>query len=564
MKEAQPGHHYRNLLIGFMVCWLVFTLGQPLLSREKFEPPNGRVIHGLGQYVSILYSDAENWQYVTEYQNGINQIPVIYSVYASIDPTLNSLDNTDFINITTQHEHPYVLLVGIALFDSTYLFNGTINIPVQDILSGALDYRIIDIAQRLKAVNGPVFVRPGFEFGWGNSGIHNDPDVSAADFVNIWIHIYNIFEQQFVQNVAWVWNTVNPNQFNYMAWYPGDQYVDWWGINYFSTSQINNGDGFLSDAAAHGKPVMICESNPIHNGGTTNAANWSNWFVPYFNKIHTQPGIKAFVYISDPWDRGPFANWPDSRITSNETIRANYEAEMTDSIYVHMPEFLLHTEELFGDFVPPDSVHGFTAQPGLGQIELHWQPPGNADYAGVRIMRRTDHFPLSPGDGNLLYQGNDTIFVDTVVNANTTYFYSAFSYDSIPNYSDPALASATPESTTGIEGTPAPATAGLHFSVFPNPFNSVAQIQWELPFPANVEISIFTVTGQRVMTLFKKKLPAGKSSISWNAERLASGIYFVSLAVSRELSQNPESPTGNSVNSLGSHYTQVVKTLLIK
>ncbi len=564
MDEAQSKQRRHRFLNGFLVFWLLSTLWQPLFSREKFEPPAGRVIHGLGQYVSILYSDAENWQYVSEYQNGVNQVPVIYSVYASLDPALNSLDNTDFINITTQHGNPYVLLVGIALFDSTYLINGTVHIPVQDILSGALDYRIIDIAQRIKAVNGPVFVRPGFEFGWGNSGIHNDPNVSAADFVNIWIHLYNVFEQQFVRNVAWVWNTVNPNQFNYMAWYPGDQYVDWWGINYFSTSQINNADGFLSDAAAHGKPVMICESNPIHNGGTTNPANWNNWFIPYFNKIHSQAGIKAFVYISDPWDRGPFASWPDSRITSNETIRANYEAELTDSAYVHMAEFVLHSEELFGDFLPPDSVNGFTAQPGIGQIELRWQPPTNADYAGVRIMRRTDHFPGFPTDGDLVYQGTDTIFVDTVVNANTTYYYAAFAFDTIPNYADPAFASATPESTTGVENELSAAPSETLFSVFPNPFNSFARIQWELSFPADVKISVFNVTGQRVMTIIKKRLPAGKSSVSWNAERLASGIYFVTFVVNRETSQSPRSTSGNSRSTLGNRYRQVIKTLLIK
>ena len=105
------------------------------------------------------------------------------------------------------------------------------------------------------------------------------------DYGYIWIHIYEVFEAEGVTNVAWVWNTVNPLSFNYLDWYPGDEYVDWWGINYFTSGQINAGDSFLNDAKLRNKPVMICESCPIHDNGTLNTSNWDDWFVPYFEKI---------------------------------------------------------------------------------------------------------------------------------------------------------------------------------------------------------------------------------------------------------------------------------------
>ena len=563
MRSKWRKSHRRSLIVFFVI--LLMGIEMSIWAREKFEPPDGRIIHGLGQYIAVLYSDAENWQYVTEYQNAINQVPVIYSVYAAIDPFLDALDNTDFVDITTQHTYPYVLVVGITLFDSLYLINGTTNIPVDEILNGSLDYRIIDIAQRIKAVDVPVFVRPGFEFGWGNSGIHNDPDVTPADFVNIWIHIYTIFQQQFVTNVAWVWNTVNPNQFNYMEWYPGDEYVDWWGINYFSLSQINNADNFLDDAALHGKPVIVCESNPIHNGGTTNAANWDDWFVPYFTKIKDTPHIKIFVYISDPWDRGPFASWPDSRITSNETIRANYENEMLDSLYIHMPEYLVDPLDIVGDYVPPSSVANFTATPIPQYVQLTWQIPTDADFAGTRILRKTDDYPAYPEDGDLVYEGADTSFVDLNVNADTTYYYAAFSYDTIPNYAEPTLAMAMPGDPTGISTNSVNSdAAGVSFSCSPNPFNSTTNIQWNLSFSADVDISVYNVLGERSATLLKKRLMPGKASVTWNAGEFASGVYFLVLTINPNSVIFPGRTGNEGISSSPQQQVHVLKTILIK
>ena len=86
-------------------------------NYSKYEPPDGRVIHGVGQYISHLYTNNENWQYVSEYQNGISHIPVLYCVYAAIDPVINSLDETDFIDMVSNHGYPYVLFVGLMLHD---------------------------------------------------------------------------------------------------------------------------------------------------------------------------------------------------------------------------------------------------------------------------------------------------------------------------------------------------------------------------------------------------------------------------------------------------------------
>lgn len=345
----------RVILMGlpYLIVILFTGLGY---GASKYEPPDGRVIHGLGQYVPSYYSDMENWQYVSEYQTAVDHVPVLYAVYAVLDPDSVSLNTTDLYDIARNHGHPYLLNIGISLQSVQAWLSGSISIPVATILNGDWDYRIRDLAKQIKRLNSPAYVRPGFEFGVGNSGAHSDPNMTAAEFKAIWIHIYNIFVDEDVRNVAWVWDTVNPWTFDYMEWYPGDEYVDWWGINYFTAEQISFSDPFIASAAAHQKPVMVCESCPIHNGGVDNGTNWRQWFVPYFNKIKSFQNIKAFIYISDPWNRkGWWEHWADSRIntySTNSIIKNNYALEMSKSIYIHMDEYLKNPSIILSPFIP--------------------------------------------------------------------------------------------------------------------------------------------------------------------------------------------------------------------
>ena len=516
-----------------VLCILATPLLLHAQSRAKFEPPDGRVIHGMGQYVAYLYSDSENWQLVNEYLNAVGEVPTAYAAYVYIDPLLDQLDTTDLTDIVTNHQYPYAMLVGLTLFDASYLTTGNANIPVQAILRGDFDNRIIAIADEIASLGVPVFLRPGYEFGENNSGIHEDPDVDGQDFINMWLHIYAIFQQRNVDNVAWVWSTVNPDDFNYMEWYPGDAYVDWWGVNYFTDGQISSSAGFNADAAAHDKPVFICESCPINGGGTTNADNWNDWFVPYFDAIRNTPNLKAFMYLHDPWDRGPFTGWDDSRINRNATILNNYIAELQNPVYIHMDEYLANPDLLWndgsGDTTPPGPVSNFTAAGGSGVVSLSWTAPGDGDLAGVRVMRSTNGYPAGPDDGTLVYEGANSSATDGNVANGTTYFYAAFAFDGVPNFSTAAQDTAVPRTLTGI------ADDGLvpdrlTMSVFPNPFNATAVVRFGLPEAQTVSIALFDALGRRVHTVVDHEFFGyGQHSIPLRADALSSGVYLVRI-----------------------------------
>jgi hypothetical protein len=68
----------------------------------------------------------------------------------------------------------------------------------------------------------------------------------------------------------------------------------------------------------------------------------------------------------------------------------------------------------------------------------------------------------------------------------------------------------------------------------PNPFTLTTHIDYELPRTADVEISVYDLSGRRVEALVSENQTAGRYSIAWDGRdeigtRAASGIYFYRL-----------------------------------
>ena len=64
---------------------------------------------------------------------------------------------------------------------------------------------------------------------------------------------------------------------------------------------------------------------------------------------------------------------------------------------------------------------------------------------------------------------------------------------------------------------------------YPNPFNPSTKIDFSLPRSSNVELKVYNVLGQVVATLLNTQLSAGNHTVTFDAQNLASGIYFYSL-----------------------------------
>lgn len=106
------------------------------------------------------------------------------------------------------------------------------------------------------------------------------------------------------------------------------------------------------------------------------------------------------------------------------------------------------------DTTPPGDVQNFTAVAGDQQITLSWTDPPDLDYAGVRILYRTDRFPTNINDGTLLgdftgLPNENMSTTQTGLQNGVTYYYSAHSYDIYGNIQSTAQASATPSASNG-------------------------------------------------------------------------------------------------------------------
>jgi surface protein len=60
---------------------------------------------------------------------------------------------------------------------------------------------------------------------------------------------------------------------------------------------------------------------------------------------------------------------------------------------------------------------------------------------------------------------------------------------------------------------------------YPNPFNPTTTIRFGLPESADVTLEVYTVLGQRVMTLVNENRSAGWHTVSFNGAGLSSGVY---------------------------------------
>lgn len=78
-------------------------------------------------------------------------------------------------------------------------------------------------------------------------------------------------------------------------------------------------------------------------------------------------------------------------------------------------------------------------------------------------------------------------------------------------------------------------TAVHSFSVAPNPTQGKTIFQYELVSAAQVNLSIYDVTGKLVSTILNENQSAGNYQSRWNADQFADGIYFYTLSVNGQI-----------------------------
>jgi hypothetical protein len=325
------------------------TTPSPIVTGINLEellvkaPPVGRNFYGakFEQEKGILHGAGQDFDGFSDYAFtlGKGQYPLIYMTYIGLTSTKQQIDNwgAQLKNDLTRLPKDVIPQIGLSMTGGNDNGSG----KTIEVARGDYDTQIAAFAQALKDLGRKSYTRIGYEF----EGSWND--YNAQGYINAFIRITTEL-RRVDANTATVWCSGGGSAgfkswSNLITYYPGDSWVDWWGIDIFSPEEITDQrlNDFLTKADEYKKPVMIGESTPRYVGTLDGKTSWDRWFRPFFELLYTKPQIKATCYIN--WDWVFWSNklgfgwqdWKDGRIEKNDVVKAGYIQEMKKPIFVH-------------------------------------------------------------------------------------------------------------------------------------------------------------------------------------------------------------------------------------
>jgi len=205
------------------------------------------------------------------------------------------------------------------------------------IARGAYDPFIRDWARAAAGWGKPFYLRFAHEmngnwYPWA-VGVNGN---TGADYTSMWKHVRRIFAQEGAANVRWVWspNVAYPGSSAFADSFPGDNAVDWVGLDGYNwgTSQLGKqwtsfvatfNASYTAVAQLTGRPMMIGETASTELGG--DKAAWITQGLLTDLPAHF-PRIRAVIWF----DENKESDW---RVDSSATALAAYRQVVSSPLY---------------------------------------------------------------------------------------------------------------------------------------------------------------------------------------------------------------------------------------
>jgi hypothetical protein len=169
------------------------------------------------------------------------------------------------------------------------------------------------------------------------------------------------------------------------------------------------------------------------------------------------------------------------------------------------------------DYILPVELLSFSAVPGDAQVLLRWQTASETGSDRFEIERDGMLVHHTPAAGDAT--GHSYSWIDRDLTNGQTYHYSLWSVEMNGERSLLRETDATP-----MQGIVTVTKYALHGN-YPNPFNPVTEIAYDLPEAGTVSLKVFDLMGREVAVLVDGEKPAGQHTIRFDARDLPSGVY---------------------------------------
>eukprot|EP01083_Nonionella_stella_P005982 17301_1 len=293
------------------------------IKSTRLLPSDGSIIHCAGQ---------SNEAFVA-YSNYLNHdtLPAVQMYYTSINLTIQNIKN-DFNALEAQlNTYSINQWVGVQIGLS---FSGLST----NVSKGIYDDNILTFINALKSINRPCWIRLGYEF----NGEWNDY-LPKQDYISAFKRITSFFRNDSWSNkyIANIWDwSADAKDLDYSSWYPGDEWVDWYGVNIFSDKSAPNSEiviDFITIGCNKQFPIIFGESTPRHTGVLNGTQSWNEWFQPYFYSriLGENKCVRQFCYINWNWTTTKWPNWGDAQIQDNQIVGEQYQTALYKGNYFH-------------------------------------------------------------------------------------------------------------------------------------------------------------------------------------------------------------------------------------
>ncbi len=305
--------------------------------RAKFEPAGNGVYHGAS--LPDTWSEDGLRRQIAQYNGAAGKRISVVTWFASAyeNGRLTSWRQNYSYSLERVKRLGALSLVKFSTQDYAFASTGKMA-DLKAIAGGQWDAYFIEAARTIKDFKSPVFISIDHEMN-GNwypySQAFPGANTTASDYVAAWRHIVSIFRAQGANNAAFVWspNVPDVGGISYKSYYPGDSYVDWVGISFYSGNSMSAMDTIYRELAPR-KPFFITEwaTSPEKNRYNSLFPGEVTWVEQFFAALETRyPRVKAISWFN--WQNGD----GDYRLTRVPEQARTYAKDISNARYLSTP-----------------------------------------------------------------------------------------------------------------------------------------------------------------------------------------------------------------------------------